>query len=289
MTGKAGRRAPPLTRDHHYVPRFVLRPWRRLGKLWGYYKSMRGDIRVRKLGVGAFCKELDLLSLKASGLRADALERDFFGAVDDCGAKARDALLRDGALTSADKRCDFARLLLSLDARRPQLVARLRTEVAEQLRASVDLDDEVIAAMRDHGIAQAPSTYFEERTGQLFDDRALLIMQGLVDNPEVGSYLINAHWRVYRLEPGNGSFLLGDRPLVRIGGYSSEDCLWALPLLPSAVFVAANAASTAAKLDGANGPLLRQRINEFTMNQIDRYVFMADESNLPFVTERLQS
>ena len=38
-----------------------------------------------------------------------------------------------------------------------------------------------------------------------------------------------------------------------------------------------------------HGRELRQRINEFTMNQIDRYVFMADESNLPFVTERLQS
>ncbi|RTL72536.1 MAG: DUF4238 domain-containing protein [Hyphomicrobiales bacterium] len=278
----------PLTRDHHYVPRFLLRPWTRAGILWGYYKGVpRADLRVRKLGVGAFCKQLDLLSLKASGLRPDALEREFFGAVDDAGAKARDALLRGETLADADQRSDFGRLLLSLDARRPPVVAKLRNEGAAALRSSVDLDEEVIEAMREHGVTQAPSAYFEEKTGQSLDDRALLMMQKLVDNPEVGRRLINAQWRVYRLGSGDGSFLLGDRPLIRTAGYSRDDCVWALPLSPEAVFVAANTEAVAAKLDQATGCELRERINESTMNQLGRYVFMADESNLPFVRERL--
>ena len=113
-----------------------------------------------------------------------------------------------------------------------------------------------------------PSAFFEEQTGQLFDDRALLMVQGVVDNPEVGCYLLNAHWRVDHLERGQGSFLLGDRPLIRTAGYSSEECIWALPLSPSAVFVAANAASAVAKLDRSSGPLLRKRINESTMKAI---------------------
>lgn len=287
MTDEANSPAPPLTREHHYVPRFLLRPWTRAGELWGYYRGTpHGDLRVKKLGVGAFCKELDLLSLKASGLRPDALEREFFGAVDDRGAKARVALLRDVASLDADQRGDFGRLLLSLDARRPPIVAKLRTEGAAQLRASVDLDDEVIAAMQDHGITQTPSVYFEEQTGESLDDRALLMMQRLVDNRQVGGRLINAQWRVCSLGPDDGTFLLGDRPLIRTGGYSSDDCVWALPLSPSVVFIAANTVRVAAKLDRASRSELRHRINESTMNQIDRYVFMTDGSNLSFVEER---
>jgi hypothetical protein len=244
-------------------------------------------VRIKKLGVGAFCKELDLLSLKASGLRPDALEREFFGTVDDQGAKARDALLRDGVLLDAGQRSDFARLLLSLDARRPPIVAKLRTEGAAHLRASVDLDEEVIAAMQAHGIIETPSSYLEAATGESLDDRALLMMQRLVDNPEVGRHLINAQCRVYSLSPRDGSFLLGDRPLIRLGGYSDPACIWALPLSPHAVFVAANAKRVIGSFDRAKGPALRKRVNESTMNQIDRYVFMADESNLPLVTKRL--
>jgi hypothetical protein len=63
-----------------------------------------------------------------------------------------------------------------------------------------------------------------------FEDRALLLIQGLVDNPTVGRHVINAHWREYRLGADDGSFLLGDRPLIRIAGYSDPKCIWSLPL-----------------------------------------------------------
>lgn len=91
-------------------------------------------------------------------------------------------------------------------------------------------------------------------------------MMQLVDNAEVGGRLVNAHWRVYRLGADDSSLLLGDRPLIPIGGCSSEECVWALPLSPSVPFVAANAASVAANFDRPGGTLLRQRMNESTMN-----------------------
>jgi len=119
------------------------------------------------------------------------------------------------------------------------------------LRASVDLDEEVIAAMQGHGIIQAASDYLEERTGESHNDGALLMMQSLVDNPEVEGCLINAQWRVYRLRPNDGTLLLGDRPLIRMAGYSSDECVWALP--PTAVLVAANTMRVAAKLDRPTG------------------------------------
>jgi hypothetical protein len=41
-----------------------------------------------------------------------------------------------------------------------------------------------------------------ERRGSL-EDRVLLIMQSLIDNPEVGHRLINGYWGVRRLGPGD--------------------------------------------------------------------------------------
>ena len=74
------------------------------------------------------------MSLKAHDLGRDAIERLFFGEIDTNGTAARDILLEHGpAGLTAGQRCDFARLLLSLDARRPFNVDKLRTEGAAHL------------------------------------------------------------------------------------------------------------------------------------------------------------
>ena len=58
----------------------------------------------------------------------------------------------------------------------------------------------------------------------------------LVDHPNIGSNLINAHWRVVRLGPRDGTLVLSDRPLVRLFGYDNPKAAWFLPLSPKVVF-----------------------------------------------------
>ena len=82
--------------------------------------------------------------------------------------------------------------------------------------------------------------------------------------------------------------MLSDRPLIRTGGYDQPKTVWALPLSPKAVFVASNSLSVIQNLDSHTPLKLRKRINESSLNQVDRYVFMIDESNLPLVSKRLK-
>lgn len=65
------------------------------------------------------------------------------------------------ALTG-EQRCDFARLLLWLEAQRPTNVQRLSTEVPDYFRKSLDDDPEILAAMAAAGVNGSPSTFSEK-------------------------------------------------------------------------------------------------------------------------------
>ena len=278
-------------RRHHYVPRFLLRPWAVDGQLRGYYwDRFKQSVRVSKLGVSAFCHELDLLSLQTSFVPSDALENEFFGRVDDLGAKAVAKLMDYGpASLSAEERCDFGRLLLSLDARRPVRVATIKREGALYFESELDNDREILEAFERERIDEKPSEYVSNVGRVSLADRALLLIQQLVDNPTVGKVLINAHWRVFQLGRGDGSFLLSDRPLIRTEGYDRPKTVWALPLSPRTLFVASSSASVIESFERQAPLQLRKRINESSLNQVDRYVFMIDESNIPLVSKRLET
>ena len=82
---------------HHYVPRFLLRPWAVDGVLSGYWwNARRSQLDCNQKGTKAFCFEIDHLTLKAHKDGGDAIEREFFGDVDSKGAAARDLLLDKG-------------------------------------------------------------------------------------------------------------------------------------------------------------------------------------------------
>jgi hypothetical protein len=140
------------------------------GLLWD---DRRSELARKRKGTRGFCWQLDLLTLRAHSLGRDALEKVFFGDIDTKGAEARDRLLAGGPWNlNADQRCDFARLLLSLDARRLATVSKLRAMGPRHIAEFLDNDPEIIAAMKDKGVAGAPSSYIEQ-LGIHLEDRAL--------------------------------------------------------------------------------------------------------------------
>ena len=211
-----GATSVQISREHHFVPRFLLRRWAAGGGLTGVYWATDGRIRQRRRGVAAFCKQLDLLTINAHGLPPDALEKEFFGPLDDRGALVTKRLLRNGpgALT-AEERSDFARFLLSLEARYPEHVAKLKSEGARALRNQLDSDPEVLQALAEPGEVRKASAILEEDMRLDFASRALLVVQLWVENPKVGGRLINATWRVYHMRDSDGTLILGERPLFR--------------------------------------------------------------------------
>lgn len=277
------------SRKHHFVPQFLLRPWAIQGLLCGYWWDDKARCLARKRqGPRSFCLKIDLLTLKAHGLGRDAVERVIFGNVDAKGAVARDIILNVGPdRLSLDQRCDFARLLLSLDARRPATVNTLRIDGTKHLVHELDHDPELISVLRKNGIAEAPSAYVENQIGLHLEDRAMLQIQKLVDNPEVGRRLINAFWHLRRLGEADGTLLLADRPLIRIHSFDRPGAAWVLPLTPKAAFIACNSAENLRRLTRLSAERFVKEVNRSSVGQADRFVFSIDRSHERFLAKHL--
>lgn len=271
-------------RKHHFVPKLLLRPWlhrnaNNQNVLCGYYwNDRRGQLDKKCRGLDSFCFQLDLLMLKSHGVGRDAIERRFFGEVDTKGATARDILLRSGPqYLTGDQRCDFTRLLLSLDARRPDIVEKLREEGVQTYKTGLDSDPEILPAMMDAGIEEAPSSYYERTKGVSLEDAAVITIQRLVDNPEVGGRLINAHWYVKHLGEHDGSLVLADRPLIRIRGYDHPGAAWVLPLTPKAAFIAVNHTENLKRMQRVTPQRFAKQTNYSSARQAERFVFSVDD------------
>ena len=92
------------------------------------------------MGAGGIGNQLGLLLLERHPQSRDILETRFFGDVDGQGSRSRDRLLTEGpGALSEDERCDFARLMLSLEVRAPQTVKSIRA-VATELVDPIDSD-----------------------------------------------------------------------------------------------------------------------------------------------------
>ena len=271
--------------NHHYVSQFLLKPWTVDGVMNGYWWDNRQSrLACKRKGTKAFCKEIDLLTLEGQDEGSDAFERIFFGEIDSKGAIARHRLLKDGpeALDN-DGRCDFARLLMSLEARRQTIVHQLRGEGAQSLAEAIDNDPEILSEMEKEGLFYNPSTYASQH-GTSFTNRALSLIQKLTDNPNIGGKLINFHWQVIHFSQWDGTLVLADRPLVRINGYDHPYEVWFLPLNPKAVFCAAR---NITGIDKITPRRLAKLLNVASVEQTGKFVFCVDKSHMKLMEKYL--
>jgi hypothetical protein len=279
-------------RRHHFVPRFLMRPWLLDDdghqNLHGYYfDHRRGELKVRARGLDAFCNRLDLLTLQRHQLGRDAIERVFFGEVDRLGAIARDLMVTRGpGVLSFEQRCDFARLMLSLEARRPTTVADLRNAYTEGA-STIENDPSVIAAFEAAGIKESPMEWYQNQTGVWLADRALSLIQSFVDNANVGGRLVHATWAIMRLGQADVSLVLSDRPLVRLNPFNSPNAVWILPLTPKCIFLAANASATMSRIEAMTSNQFAKNVNAASVKQADQYAFAVDQTHEPLLRKWL--
>ena len=281
------------SRRHHFVPKFLLRPWLRAEGGQFHLKGYSWDEHTLRLkskdrGLDAFCWQLGLLSLRAHRLGRDALERRFFGEIDDKGAVARDLLVVRGQVAlSRDQRVEFARLLLSLETRRPTVAATIRDH-EQPIREGLDSDPEVLQAAAEAGLTEKPSEYFERWTGVTLHDRLFAgMIQKLTDNAQVGGVLVAAHWTVKRLDPRDGTLVLGDRPLVRFYGYDRPGGTWIWPLTPHAAFVAVNDAANLNRIERSSSGKFLRWLNTHSARQAERFVFSVDDRDERWLPKHL--
>ncbi len=274
------------SKRHHFVPKFLLRGWLTRNEnghnvLNGYYWDERkNEITCHRAGLSGFCWEKELLALQAHQLGRDAIERKFFGEIDDKGAKARKLMLATGPeALCGDERCNFARLLMSLEARRPKIVGLLRSQAGEVMIPGLNEDTKIQQAFAARGIVEPPSAYYERETGTSLEDHALAMIQRLVDNKEVGFWLINSFWHLVRLRPCDGSFVLGDRPLIRSQAYNHPRAAWILPLAPNAAFIAVDHKGNLQRIMEKIPARFAKRVNAASAGQAERFVFTVVDAD----------
>ncbi len=271
------------SKRHHYTPEFLMDKWvvenssghRILNA--HYWDSYKNCVRCRSdKGPKAYCHKSHLLTLENPHPEGrDAIERQFFGEIDTKGALVRDVLLQSkGAVTNltVDQRCDWARLLLSLDARRPDNVSKLTNEGAAFLREELNNDEEILDVLSEEGVTCSPAEYVEKNLYPL-KDRATGNIQALVDNPKVGKVLINAHWHVIQLDDSAVPLMLSDRPLIRMNAYDSPGAVWVMPISPSAVFIAVNHPENLRRLLSVSHRQFSKQLNISSASQTDKYIF----------------
>jgi hypothetical protein len=281
---------------HHFVPRFLLQPWARKNArghwtLSGYFwDTRRCSLACKQRGVRSFCFQLDLLTLQAHVLGRDALERVFFGSVDNKGAEARDQLLEHGPLKlTSDQRSNFGRLLLSLVVRRPSVVDKFRDETPRQFATALDRDLDIRSAMLRAGIREHPSSWLARHAGDTYlTDMALTITQLLTDDATVGKRLINSYWHVVRLGEYDEPFVLSDSPLIRLNGFDHPDAIWALPLTPRAAFVAMNNKDSFRRIQRTTPNRVAKALNHNSIRQIERFVFSVKASQESWIAKHLR-
>lgn len=277
-----------ISRDHHYVPVFLLKKWSANGLLTAYIRDVHsGKVKCFKKGPNGFANVRDLLTLEKSSLPVDALEDKFFRMVDDKGAKVLTAIMSSGVRQiDIQSRCDFARFLLSIRARYPSTVEHLRTEGHSYLRESLEADEEIVAAFEAAGYTESPADWVESNMGRSLSNDALLVIQTLVDNKQIGEPLINLQWAIIELEVWNGHFLLGDRPLCYEGGDGVESSVWALPVSLFHLFLA-GPPSKVAQMENMSRTELRKLVNKDSVGQSEKFVFAVDGSNLRLIEKWL--
>jgi hypothetical protein len=117
------------------------------------------------------------------------------------------------------------------------------------------------------------SDFYLDHTGSSYVDRAITMIQSLVDNPLVGGQLINATWAVLALDNATKPFVLSDRPLIRIHGFDKPGATWVLPLSPTAAFVAVNDPKNLERLQATSQSELVERTNISSAAQAEKFVF----------------
>lgn len=272
-----------VSRKNHYVPQFLLRPWASEdGHLNGYWWDPRQDaLECNKKGAKAFCFEIDALTLEGHEEGPDVLEREFFAQIDAEGSVARDLLLKENpeSLTNKQK-CDFVRLLLSLEVRRPEMARRLREDSSKELANNLNNDPILLRAMEAERMSSPPSAFMPP--AHTVSEHMFI---RLVDNANIGGSLINAYWRVVRLGRWDGTLILSDRPLVRLFGHNDPQAAWFLPISPNRVFYAARSPVDFERLTPKR---LAKCLNADSVRQAQKYVFCVDDSHRRLLEKHLR-
>jgi hypothetical protein len=280
-----------LGQKHHYLPVFYLKRWAGRDRRLCEYSRPWNVVKPRMTSPSGTGYERDLYTI--DGLPPETsqlLERRFMKAVDQGASDTLDKLLdgSDLSILNVDQKSAWSRFIMSLIQRNPEKISwitRAVTEHYDQRLAEVEATYDALHRSND------PPTFGEYKARMNPNARAMLkakLLQTIVDLPTVGRAINEMIWGVATLNDLRPRFLTSDRPVVMTNGIGFEMSHIIMPISPRMLFVAVNTPSKLECLRQAlrEGTLL-DHVNHTVAAQAQRFVYFCDDSQLPFIEDRL--
>lgn len=276
---------------NHYVPKFLQRPWTDPAdhKLEVFRIGERGieNYRQTPKGNGYEDDMLTLTEKTVAGMDRHAIESVVLQQVDNQASTIRHKMEHEGlASLNNDERSAWARFIMSIRLRQPSIVDYLRTESALTLREHLaDTVEEYQTAREPHD-APTLEAWADQHFPGLIENFGLSFFHKLIDDPDIGTKLIQLRWWLYDFSACDHSLLLADHPCIFAGGIDDPNLAVVLPISPSKAFMATRGEATARAIRAASPRELVRRVNDASVRQATKYVYAVNDRQKVFVADR---
>lgn len=279
--------------DHHYVPQFLLAGWCRADGRLAVYSMKGGRLVVDWHAPKHTGYERNLYSLptfpeaEKRGFDPQCVERFLMRDIDDAAAKVRLRLQSgDVARLNEDDRVAWTRFLRALFYRSPTMVSALQQSFRQTFVEELERDQADYEAMKEDW--PLPDTWVEWHDTFMPGTEVVEIMlrglPKLIDDAEEGDIIINMRWEVLDLTDSKFDLLTSDRPLILVDEPASRNCLIALPLNPTRLFVASHYDR---RFDCYPPDLIARRHNTSTVMEAHQRVYGTGAQHKPLVEKYL--
>ena len=228
--------------DHHFIPRFFLRPWCGDDGRLTCFAIKHGRLCIDSYTPAQVAKQPYLYSLHGvSPEQAQVIETDILRPIDDAAAPIHKILFDRSILNlTAKQREAWGRFIISLRARTPQIITTIRAKGRQTIIDEFMRNPEEFEAIKGSLPHASLVDLIQEKAPALVDNFGLtnVFPQVLLES-EILPHFLALNWQVLDFRRDRYRLFLSDNP-VFIHGHKDDVWLWVLPISPSRAFVAAN-------------------------------------------------
>lgn len=275
---------------HHFLPIFLLKQWAASDGRVATYRRRDGGHRVRHFHPRGIGYVTDLLALNrdyVGTMERQHLEKYVFQDVDSLAAKVRDKLNRDGADSlSSEDRVAWARFLMSLQMRQPQLVQMVRDVGKSTLLDKLQTTAEEDVILRQFGEPGGLADFLERQTPGMAENFGLTLLPSMLDDMKTIQRLASLKWLRVLFPWATHEVMISDAPSMLHAALDDPKFVWALPLSPRSAFFATEDEATIGRILGANSGFIVRALNVQACFQTRDRLFARGASNQNFVQRR---
>ena len=278
---------------NHFVPQFLLRQW--IDDSDKKLEAFRIDIKnlpSSRLAPSGTAYEDDLYALsknQVAGMSKHAIEEKFLKIIDSNAALVLEKLCAQKlSELSADEMQDWARFLMSLRARQPEIITLILERSEKNFRKSLSDAPEEYKRLASKDEPQTLEEWTEKRFPGLIENFGLSFFHKLVDSTSIGTKILEMTWWVWDFTGLDNHLLLADNPCIFTKGIDDESLVIALPISPNKAFMATKSERVAELMRNQSAKTLLAKINESSISQAKKRIYARNESPRRFIANRFQ-